>query len=184
MKMKKRKCKNCGAHFQKVRPLDFACSIKCAIEWGRKVTRKRIEKEGREETKAQKEMLKTLGDYEKEARREFQRWIRLRDKNETCISCGDPTDKIDAGHYLKAELYSGLIFHPENVHRQCKRCNHRLHGNEINYRIGLIQRIGEDRVRWLEENKDRLRVYKYTKQELIDIKNNYKQKIKTLNKSE
>lgn len=134
----------------------------------------------KEKRKAWKEDLKTLGDYEQEARVEFQKWIRKRDVKEACISCGSPTDKVDAGHFFKAEIYSGLIFNEDNCHKQCKRCNQHLHGNEANYRIGLVQRIGEEKVRWLEENKDRLRVYKYTKQELTEIKNYYKQKIKEL----
>jgi hypothetical protein len=35
-----------------------------------------------------KDKLKTLSDYEKDAKKSFQHWIRLRDKNLPCISCG------------------------------------------------------------------------------------------------
>lgn len=127
-----------------------------------------------------KKDLKTLGDYEAEARKEFQKWIRFRDKDEGCISCGSKISiRYDGGHYLDANKYSGLIFNEDNVHKQCSRpCNKDLHGDIINYRIGLIARIGEEKVKWLEENKDRLRIYKYTKQQLIEIKNYYKLKNK------
>ena len=58
------------------------------------------------------------------ARKAFQSYIRERDKGKPCISCGTTTaTKWDAGHYLKAELYTGLIFNEDNVHRQCQRCN-------------------------------------------------------------
>lgn len=131
------------------------------------------------EKKVLKEKIKNLSDYEGEARRVFQKWIRERDKHLPCISCNNSdTDQWDAGHLFKAELYSGLIFHEDNVHKQCKQCNHRLHGNEINYRIGLVKRIGIERVEWLENHKDRLRIYKYTKDELIEIKNKYQKLIK------
>lgn len=136
----------------------------------------------KEKRKVWKEDLKTLGDYEAEARREFQKWIRKRDEKQGCISCGKlNATQYDGGHYLDANKYSGLIFHEDNCHKQCSRpCNKDKHGDLINYRIGLIQRIGEEKVKWLEENKDRLRVYKYTKQELTEIKNYYKQKNKEL----
>jgi hypothetical protein len=105
----------------------------------------------------------------------------MRDKDDPCISCGRYADRYDGGHYFKAELISGLIFHEDNVHKQCSRpCNKDLHGNEANYRIGLIKKIGEERVRWLEENKDRLREYKYTREELIEIKKKYQKKLKEL----
>jgi hypothetical protein len=40
-----------------------------------------------------------------------------------CISCGgNDKDLWDGGH-LKAEIYSGVIFHPANCHKQCRKCN-------------------------------------------------------------
>lgn len=136
----------------------------------------------KEKRKEWVEKLKTLSDYEQEAREPFQKWIRLvRDVDQPCISCDNSdTDKWDAGHYFKAELYSGLIFDERNVHKQCKQCNHRLHGNESGYRIGLVKRYGEAYVLELEKIKDVCRNYKYTKLELIEIKNIYKLKLKQL----
>lgn len=152
-------------------------AIKKALE----KVRKNADVVWKNEKKHLKLKLKTLGQYEKEAKKEFQKWVRMRDKHLPCISCGTTTaSQWDGGHYFKAELYSGLIFHEDNCHKQCSRCNKDLHGNEANYRIGLVKRIGVERVKWLEENKDRLRVYKFTKQELTDIKIKYKQLIKSL----
>ncbi len=117
---------------------------------------------------------KSLGQYEIEAKNEFQKWVRMRDHGKWCISCGKTVNYPHGGHFLKAELYSGLIFHPDNCHSQCKQCNIDLDGNLENYRIGLIERIGFDRANWIELNKDRLRFYKFSKQELITIKKTYK----------
>lgn len=80
----------------------------------------------------------------------FNRFIRERDKDETCISCGGWASP-QAGHYMSAGHHSALRFHEDNVNRQCLRCNNFLHGNLINYRKGLVKKIGEERVKYLED---------------------------------
>ena len=82
-----------------------------------------------------------IGDLKKLARGVFQKWVRLRDKDLPCISCGTFTSEIfHAGHFYPATPYTGMIFDEQNTHRQCVHCNVYLHGNLINYRIGLIKR--------------------------------------------
>lgn len=181
-KLKDKKCKWCKNTFTPIRPLMTVCSPKCAIEKAKDNIEKKRIKEDKAKDKIIREKLKTLSQYEQEARTVFQKWIRHRDKDLPCISCGR-TNAIswDGGHYFDAGSYSGLIFHEDNVHKQCSRpCNKDLHGNKANYRIGLVNKIGEGRVRWLEENKDSLRVYKFTKEELINIKKEYSQRLKDL----
>jgi hypothetical protein len=179
--LKSKVCKNCKGWFEPNKPLQNVCTLTCAIQLARKKTEEKEAKEWRVRKKEGKAKLKTLGEYEAEAREWFQRFIRLRDKDLACISCEREADSYDGGHYFKAELYSGLIFHEDNCHKQCKRpCNMDLHGNESNYRIGLVKKIGEERVKWLEENKDMLRTYKYSKAELIQIKEIYKGKVKEI----
>lgn len=153
-----------------------------AIKASLSIAKKQVKKEWVKEKKERKDKLKTLGQLEAEAKTMFQKWVRMRDEKEPCISCGSTKAKrYDGGHWWKAEIYSGLIFHEDNCHKQCSRpCNMDLAGDPSNYRIGLVKRIGLERVIWLEENKDRLRDYKFTRQELIDIKNTYKNKIKDL----
>ena len=85
--------------------------------------------------------LKTLSQYEAEAKKSFQKYVRMRDKGLPCISCGIfETELWDGGHYKKAEIYSGVIFNTHNCHKQCRKCNRFLNGNELMYRQGLIQR--------------------------------------------
>jgi hypothetical protein len=43
---------------------------------------------------------------------------------------------------LKAEIYSGVIFNPANCHKQCRKMQPLLGGNELMYRQGLIARYG------------------------------------------
>lgn len=118
--------------------------------------------------------LKTLGQFEADAKKVFQKWIRLRDEGKECISCGNHNPKAwHAGHYKKAEIYSGLIFDERNVHRQCSRCNVFLNGNESEYRLGLVKRFGSEFVEKLEIDANLTRDKKYTKDELIEIKRKY-----------
>lgn len=139
----------------------------------------KFKKQCAKEKKEYKEKNKKLSDYELEARAEFQKWIRIRDKEQPCISCGiKVAQKWDAGHYLKAELFSGLIFNEMNVHKQCVFCNHHKSGNELEYRDGLIKRYGAEYEQHLQDIKNLNRVKKYSKEELISIKNKYKEMIK------
>jgi hypothetical protein len=127
--------------------------------------------------------LKTIGEYKQEARKSFQKWIRLRDIDKPCISCNSTTaDTFDGGHFYKAEIYSGLIFNENNCHKQCRKCNRFMNGNELNFRKGLIKRYGIDYVTNLDNICDINRVKKYTKEELIAKKLQYDIKIKEYGK--
>jgi len=174
-KLNKRKCKVCGTQFQKTKPLQYVCSIECSIQESRIKQEKKAKREWLEKKKVLSEKMKTLSDYEKDAKKAFQAWVRKRDAELPCISCGKYNCADWAGgHYFDAGVYSGLMFHEWNVNKQCNTyCNKFLSGNKPNYRIGLVNKIGLENVLWLEENKDRLRSYKYTKHELIEIKNKY-----------
>jgi hypothetical protein len=88
---------------------------------------------------------------------------------------------MDGGHYFKAELFSGLIFDERNCHKQCRKCNRFLNGNELQYRSGLISRYGIEFVDQLESESNEKRNYKFTKDELIAKKMQYDIKIKENN---
>lgn len=87
----------------------------------------------------------------------FNKYIRLRDVDENgygyCISCGNQvqykTPNYQAGHYYPAPVET-LRFNENNVHGQCKACNHFKSGNLIEYRKGLIKKIGETGVKELD----------------------------------
>jgi len=143
---------------------------------------KKTEQRKAEETKTAREKLKTLSQYEAEAKTAFQKFIRIRDKDLPCISCGNSkTNDWAGGHYFAAGIYSGLMFDERNCHKQCNtNCNKYLSGNLLEYRRGIILRFGQDFISQLEIDANLLRNRKYTKQELIDIKKHYQQKIKEL----
>jgi hypothetical protein len=99
------------------------------------------------------------------AQKIFNAWIRSRDRDKGCISCGGPVEH--AGHYLSQGHHSALRFNEMNTNGQCVRCNTFLHGNLINYRIGLVKRYGEEKVLFLESNKNAVK--KWGRVELLAI---------------
>jgi len=109
----------------------------------------------------------------KKAQEVFNRWIRERDKDKGCISCGSEVDH--AGHYYSQGHHSGLRFNEINTNGQCLRCNNFLHGNLINYRKGLVKRYGEAKVMLLENNNVN-KVKKWTRVELQAIIQEYGKK--------
>ena len=106
------------------------------------------------------------------AQKVFNAWIRNRDKDKGCISCGGPVE--NAGHYFSAGHYSALRLNEMNVNGQCIRCNKHLHGNLINYRKGLIDRYGAEKVELLEASVQLRKVTKWDRYTLELIIKTYK----------
>lgn len=177
-KLKNKVCRICKFSYEPRSSFQVCCSYPCANKYAKKHLKKESEQKYNDTIRKFKSNLKTLTEFEAEARKVFQAWVRERDKLESCISCNKQfCDNWQGGHWWKAEIYSGLIFNEYNCNKQCHKCNHFLNGNESEYRLGLIKKIGEDKVRWLEENKDVLRDKKYTREEYTEIKQLYKFKL-------
>ena len=112
------------------------------------------------------------------AQKNFNKFIRQRDKDELCISCkASPVQQ--AGHYYSAGHFSILRFNEDNTHGQCIRCNYYLSGNLTEYRRNLEKKIGKERLNKLDElaaaNK-RNRGFKWDRFALIEIIEQYKNK--------
>ena len=152
---------------------------------------KRMSQEARKQERVQdratREAMKRLPDLKREAQTAFNAWIRLRDAGQPCISCGAPPPDLsglhagrDAGHYRSVGSAPQLRYHLDNVHGQCVACNQWGAGKAVEYRAGLIARIGLARVEALEcTNEPR----KWTHEELRGIKKLYQQKRKELEKT-
>ena len=149
------------------------------VEFAKEQLEKKKQKAWREKKKVLKENIKTRSDHLKEAQVEFNRYIRLRDKDEPCISCQKPlrVNNIDAGHYRSVGGCPELRFNEMNCNNQCIHCNRYLSANLINYRINLIKKIGVENVEFLEGNHEPL---KLTVNEIKAIKEKYKNKCKKL----
>jgi len=161
----KRKAKCCGERVRDyivVNNMAF-CSYESAAKWGYANKSKGLEIKQKLQKKkdvARKKELKSSGDYIKEAQAAVNKYIRLRDRNKPCVSCGsNPNDsdlmtgsRFDAGHYRSRGSASHLRFNLLNIHKQCVKCNRFNSGNAVDYRIELIRRIGENNVTKLENN--------------------------------
>jgi len=125
------------------------CQWKCAIEFAKNQKIKTVKKE----VKEAKLKLKSRSDWLKETQVVFNKYIRLRDQNDGCISCGSTSaSSYHAGHYRSIGSAGHLRFNEHNCHRQCAACNTHLSGNLIRYRLGLIRKIGIQFVETLESD--------------------------------
>lgn len=172
-------CASCRQSFMPRAPLARACSVDCAIKLAA-AARQAVE---RKTDRARKQALKTRADYVAEAQIAFNAFCRMRDQlaGHPCISSGLPLDwsgnAVDAGHYRSRGSAPHLRFNEDNVHAQSKQENRYASGNAVDYRVGLIARIGLARVEALEADQT---PRKWTVEELQEIKRAYKAKTKAL----
>lgn len=186
---RKRKCKFCGnytADFIKV-PAGSFCNMNHAVRFAmdqkekiikrKQQAQKRKEQEqakvSRAKQRADKEALKPLSKLKAEAQDAFNKYVRLRDFFEPCISCGASKEEVEAGqgwkiggcwdcgHYKSRGAKPNIRFHLLNAHKQCKSCNGgagKYSGkNETvsqQYEINLIKKIGPEKVDWLNNNNE------------------------------
>ena len=164
VRLKEKKCRNteCREQFMPSRPMQVACTPKCALVLARldrekKAAKATLEKakQERAEHREAKERIKSRGDHAKDAQTAFNAWVRERDFDKPCVSCGNyHQGQWHAGHYLTVGARPELRFEPDNCHKQCAPCNNHLSGNLILYRVTLVGRIGTERVDWLEGPHD------------------------------
>ena len=181
-KPKTKACSNpaCRSAFTPQRLGQKVCGPACALVMApanQDRARKSLAQVERKEIKVRKEKLKSRGDHLREAQQAFNEFIRWRDQlaGHACISSGRPLDwsgnAVDAGHYRSVGSAPHLRFDERNCHAQSKQDNRFLSGNAVDYRIGLIARIGLVEVEALESDQS---VKKYTVDDLKAIKAHYR----------
>jgi hypothetical protein len=172
------RCKNCKDKFE---PIRFNHKYCLKDECVRAFVAEAKEKQWKQTKTRMKANLETVQDIVKAAQMVFNKYIRERDKNELCISCGKKINGVKhASHYLSAGGHSAVRYNEDNVWVSCYKCNVMLSGNQIEYRKRLIQKIGVERVEWLENNGNIVK--KWTKEELKLLITEYKKKTKQLEK--
>ena len=130
----------------------------------------------------------TIGKCKNDALKEFQKLRRIECgmnhgnislNHAACISCGKVCNvsEMDGGHYI-SRAKTITAFSPLNVHAQCKRCNQYLSGNLVEYRKGLITKVGIEAVEFLEaiQNEE----FKPSKWQYAVRREYYRAKIKSL----
>jgi hypothetical protein len=148
-------CQSCRLKFTPVLGNAKVCSVACSVKFVEMVKAKTARKKAkavRAADKASIEAMQPLEYWLKAAQRAFNAWTIKRDAALPCISCGrSNADVWNAGHYVSVGACRTIRFNPDNVHKQCARpSNMDLAGNAIKYRVGLIAKIGVERVEALE----------------------------------
>ena len=199
MKVKPKKCKGnyrtslegCGKLVYK---RTYGLCDSCYAEWllttkdGQKKLKDatlKATKDRRELEKAEKEIKdsKRISYLLTNVKNIVHKYIRLRDKGKTCISCGvNWREDFQAGHFYKSELYSSLRFDEDNIHAQCPKCNMYDEGNLNKYDLRLPKRIGEAKYNKLKERAadDKKIAFKWDREELEEIRKDFKAKLKKL----
>lgn len=112
----------------------------------------------------------------------FNLFIRERDKDGRCISCGKNythENPIQAGHFYAAGMHPGLRFNENNAHGQCFTCNIVHHGNTVQYATRLEKKIGLSKLAELIVIADGTKNYKWSRIELAEVIIEYREKLKT-----
>lgn len=173
--LSKKVCKapDCENRFTPHKSTEKVCSIQCAIKLAKHQREKKALRDARISKREWYEANETVQQLIKKVQRyHFNPYIRERDKDKKCISCGVSLRgrKFDAGHYYPTTR-SALRFCPENVWGQCVKCNQFLHGNLAEYRKGLLKRIGADEMAKLDQMAHESK--KWTREELRELMERY-----------
>lgn len=185
-KPKRCKAQGCGVLFPPTRAFVTWCSPDCGYTIARakkEQAETKARQASRKADRAKRESLKTRSDWIKDAQKEFNKFIRTRDAGQPCICCGVHLERdaigggFDAGHYRSVGSAPHLRFDERNVHAQRKQCNRYGAGRAVDYRIGLIARIGREAVEALESDQSPKH---YTIPDLIAIRDKYKAMTKQL----
>lgn len=189
--MRLHKCRVCLVRFEKVRSIQPTCgNFDCQVTYANKVAAKakarRVQEAKRADaklTKERKEANKKRSEWIEEAQRAFNAWVRARDADKPCICCGKPFQpqkpggSMDAGHYLSRGSSPHLRFDERNVHGQRKNCNRPGGAKRLEFRAGMIKRIGLEELEALECDQT---PGDWTIDDLKNIIATYKAKLKEL----
>ncbi|MFS7357606.1 recombination protein NinG [Rahnella inusitata] len=187
-----RNCKICKTRFKPATLYEWWCNeehkeeliTKLATEARQKRIqqqerqRKETTQQERRSLKIRKLAVKPLSYFAKQAQTEFNAFIRERDADLPCISCGRFHDgQYHAGHYRTVGANPELRFNEDNCHRQCAPCNNHLSGNIENYTPAIRAKIGEQAYQLLMGAHEPQR---YRREDFERIRDEYKAKRKAL----
>ena len=158
---KNRRCACCKkkvpTETAKINGLKAFCSTDHVIAWLESESGSiALKKAQKAKLQAKKKEFLTKSDHIKLAQSAFNAWVRFRDRNEPCISCGSMNNDVvrggkrDCGHMLSRGAHPEHRFRLDNTASQCVKCNRFLNGNVANFRIGMINRWGLERIEALE----------------------------------
>ena len=163
---RKKKCKFCKEYTEVDTgvqvPIGYFCMHKHAIAFANMKQNKARQKAAKIQHKADKERIKPKSKWLAELQALVNKYVRLRDAAQGCISCDKPSSwdgQWHASHYHSRGHSSQLRFNLWNIHKGCSVCNSHLSGNIGQYTPRLIEKIGQEKVDWMEANKSQPKAY-------------------------
>lgn len=190
--LRRRRCKICREWFIPRQSFQNWCSPEHGFELSEqrrnkdrekalaklKKEKQKKEREAKDKLKSRKLAVKPLSYFTKQAQTAFNAFIRERDKDKPCISCGRFHEgQYHAGHYRTTGANPELRFDEDNVHKQCAPCNNHLSGNIENYTPRLIEKIGQERFDRLMGSHE---LPKWKREDYERIRDHYRAKLKEL----
>lgn len=191
-KLPRRKCKVCNEWFipsyanirwccpehGAIYAMELRAKEKVKAEAKRIKAKHEAEKADRKRLAEKKQQVKPLSYFIKQAQQAFNEFIRYRDREDACISCGRHHEgQYHAGHFRTTGANPELRFNEDNCHRQCAPCNNHLSGNLIAYRPALIDKIGQARFDGLMGPHE---MPKWKREDYIRIRDEYRAKLKAM----
>lgn len=195
-KSRSRKCKVCRTEYKPRSSWQKLCgNADCAVAWaeleGKKAEKRTLAerkvayRKERAEHQAKLEMSKPLPWHIKRTEKACHDYIKARDFGDPCICCGEPLDwygdklQINAGHYRTRAAAGHLRFNEDNIHAQRTDCNMNHAGRQAEMRVGMISKIGLERVEALDNDN---RIKNWTREELLELTLYFRAKLKELRK--
>jgi len=175
--IKPKKCKVCLKNFTPRNSMVKVCSIDCSMQYA---ATERIKKNRLELVREKKHSKANDKSWQlKETEKACNTYVRYRDRYLGCISCGRTDSKFPfhSGHFLAVGSHPELRFEELQINKQCMQCNVHKSGAQSSYRIGLIEKIGLEKVEWIEGPHEPKH---YTIPDLIEIRKHYQDKLKQL----
>ena len=196
------KCTGCKQRFPREtmqkHPCGNFCGFDCVLEYAKNRQNSLQKQKNRKDKQRYKAENKTLKTLVKEAQVPFNKYVRLRDFWEPCISCQKSRETVesehgykpggawDAGHFKTRAAKPQLRFNLWNVHKQCKKCNSKnvrltAKGQTVdsNYEFNLVEKIGQEKVDYLKNNNDQSN---FDREYLLRLKKIFNKKARILEK--
>ena len=155
----------------------------CSWECGLVIAKLNREHQEAVEHRRRVKQAKTRLELMAEAQAAVNRYVRLRDRDDGCISCGLGPNwggQWHAGHLRTVAAASAVRFNLWGINRQCSGCNNFRSGNLEQYRPRLIAKIGQDKVDWLLAQNQRV---VYSREYLIRLKKVFAKKARRLERN-
>ena len=85
---------------------------------------------------------KNIKSAKAKADKYFSLFIRERDKDKPCITCGKITQEKDCGHFI-SRRFESVRFDEKNAHGQCIKCNRFQYGNQFQHGVNIDVKYGK-----------------------------------------